>query len=428
MPVIYQNQIGFDGSISYRDGANLDAFGRLRVSTPHTLFDSHNEFGLDTYNIWDATANGTLISRGYNSSVSSGSNSVGPVNSDSRMCPVTVSATNGNYSILQSAYYSNYQPGKSHLIIVTGILAAGAGYAASFVVRSSVSGSIVDNEIVQNNWNLDKLDGTGRSGLTIDLTKMQILIIDAQMLYAGRIRFGFDIGGILVYAHEYLVANLLSERTMQIYDLPIRVQGITGASSTSFLSGYFDAYNGCFLKTTRATLGGTLQFSCSNVTSEGGEETKGLPRAVAQTTKIATTTRRPILSIRPKTTFNGYRNNTVITVKKAIIRSVGNDAFFEFVIGGTLTGESFASIGTYSTAEVDLSATAITGGIVVGSGFCEATGANSGSSVLIPINEKMWMYQIDALIATQTNFSIVATSLNATASCTAIINFSERVT
>jgi len=50
MPVIYQNQIGFDGSISYRDGANLDAFGRLRVSTPHTLFDSHNEFGLDTYN------------------------------------------------------------------------------------------------------------------------------------------------------------------------------------------------------------------------------------------------------------------------------------------------------------------------------------------------------------------------------------------
>jgi hypothetical protein len=425
---VIQNQLGFTGGVYYRDSANLDAFGRLRTSTPRSLFDAHNEFGLDTYNIWDATANGTLIARDYNASVSNGGNAVGPVNTNSRLCPVTVTSTDGHYSILQSAYYSNYQPGKSHLIVATGIFAAGSSYTASFVVRSSVSGSVVDTEIQQASWNLDRLDGTGLSGITLDLTKVQILYIDAQMLYAGRIRFGFDIGGVVVYAHEYLVANVLAQRTLQLFDLPVRVDGRTDSSTTYFSVGYFDASNGVFLKTSRTTKGGTVYFNCANVSSEGGELKNGEPRTVARTTSVGVTTRRPILSIRPKTTFNGYRNSSIITVEQAIARSVSNDAFFEFVVGGSLTDAAFSSLATYSVSEVDTSATAISGGVVVSSGFCESTGANTGAPVQYPLNQSFWLYQIDALVATQTPFSVVATSLNSTANCTTILNFKERMT
>jgi hypothetical protein len=428
MPLQSQNQLGFDGGIYYKDGAQLDAFGRLRVSNPKTLFDSHNEFGLDTENIWDATANGVLIARGYNGSVANVGNSVGPVNADTRMCPITVTATNGEYAILQSAYYCQYQPGKSHLAIVTGVLAAGAGYTASFVLRSKVSGAVVDTEILQQDWNVDKMDGTGASGITLDLTKIQILMIDAQMLYAGRIRFGFDIGGTLYYAHEIYVANTLSERSLQLYDLPVRLEGRTSLATTSFLSGYFDANNGVFLKTTRATKGGTIQFSCANVTSEGGEESAGLERTAALTTAATTTTRRPILSIRPKATFNGYRNSVIVTVREAIVRAVNNDAFFEFVAGGTLTGAAFSSISASSTCEVDTSATAISGGTVVSSGFAEASSASKGAPFVYAINDRFWMYQIDALAATQTAFSVVATSTGGTSNTTAVINFNERIT
>lgn len=56
------------------------------------------------------------------------------------------------------------------------------------------------------------------------------------------------------------------------------------------------------------------------------------------------------------------------------------------------------------------------------------SGANTGSPIQYSLNQSFWMYQIDALAATQTPFSVVATSLNSVATCTAIINFKERMT
>jgi hypothetical protein len=99
--------------MTLKDGAQLDAFGRLRVSQSNTQFDSQQEYGLDTRTTWDATANGTLSTASSNGSVTNGSNLVGPTNANTRLTPLTVSTTSGHYSVLQSKQYIRYIPGKS---------------------------------------------------------------------------------------------------------------------------------------------------------------------------------------------------------------------------------------------------------------------------------------------------------------------------
>lgn len=78
------------------------------------------------------------------------------------------------------------------------------------VIRSKVSGSVVNTEVAQANWNLDKLDGSGPSRATLDITKAQILMIDLQWLGVGRVRIGFVVNGVTYYVHQFLHANKIS--------------------------------------------------------------------------------------------------------------------------------------------------------------------------------------------------------------------------
>jgi hypothetical protein len=82
-----------DVKVGFADSPAVDSFGRLRVSTSTTLFDSQQEYGLDTLRLWDASANGTAHTASSNGSAVSGSNAVGPRNANTRMVPITVVAT-----------------------------------------------------------------------------------------------------------------------------------------------------------------------------------------------------------------------------------------------------------------------------------------------------------------------------------------------
>lgn len=412
------------------DGAQLSAFGRLKVAQSHTIFDCQNEYGLDTVRLWDATANGSLAAASTDGSVTSGSNSVGPTNTNTGLTPITVSSTNGHYSILQTRQYLRYVPGKGHSTYITGIFAAGSSATAYFVVRSSTSGSVVDTEVTQANWNFDKFDGTGPSGVTLDFTKIQILVLDAQMLYAGRVRCGFDVDGVLYWAHYFEIANNQSVPTLQTYNLPLRLEGRTGASSTSFLTGYFDSANGVFFKTTRTSLGGTINLECCSVQVEGDRELRGFSNATPTgISTIAVTTRRPILSIRPKATYNSRTNRGHIEQIDFLLRTTTNDSFIELVYGGTLTGASFASVSSSSITEYDVSASAISGGIVLREVF-----AISGLGVVGNLNNgeidpryPLCLSKIDALSATQPSMTLVATSFTGTSNVTPIMNWFEQV-
>jgi len=158
------------------DGANLDAFSRLRTSSGVTLFDSQQEYSLTTF-LW-------------NTVVASGGTATYTANLSATRLATT--GANGSRAIVQSRQYIRYQPGKGQLVIITGVLgtagdanvrrigqfddANGLFFSTSqdgpaVNVRSTVGGVLNNTSIPQAGWNIDKLDGTGPSGIVLDTTK-----------------------------------------------------------------------------------------------------------------------------------------------------------------------------------------------------------------------------------------------------------------
>ena len=417
--------------VQFSDSPALDSFQRLRVSQATTLFDAQQEYGLDTLRTWDASANGTIATESTNGSATSGSNAIGPTVQNTGMTPVTVSTTNGHYSILQSRQYTRYVPGFGQLIFQTGVFASGSGWTTALVHRTSTSGSVVDTAVAQSAWSIDKFDGTGPSGLILDLTKTQILFTQAQWLGVGRVVMGFGIGGRLYPAHQFRHANILTVPYTQTFNLPVRYELInTTASESKSRVGYFDSASGFFLETTRAVAGGSIQMICASVQTEGGTSLRGFPNSASNgVTSIGVTTRRPILSIRPKATYNSRTNRGHIEFETLELTAATNSAYYELVVGGTLTNASFAQVSAESIAERDVAATAITGGTTIISGFVTA-GAGSvrgGSTDSVDFRNPMVISQIDAAAARQIPFTVVCTSFTGTSNLAASMDWHERI-
>lgn len=407
----------FNGQITVGDGPNLDAFSRLRISAPETLFSSLADYG---YNRTQYETGGT------------GAGSSGTYDSTLRMTLLQVGAGTGT-SYIQSYEYIPYQPGKSQLIFVTGLLGSGVanvtkdiGYFDSrngifyrqngtsglqIVRRTSTSGVPVDNAIDQSNWNLDKLDGTGGSGLTIDPTKVFILTIDLQFLAMGRVRVGFDIGGQIIYVHEFLNANVLTTPYMQVANLPLHGQitanaGVGGAS--------------------------TMYYKCASVNSEGGYSAGlGYANSTPEGTVTAGSgTRTHILSIRPKTTYNGLTNRIKFILEQINILVTGNNPiFWELVVGAAFSGApSWADVNTlYSGFEYATGGTfsSLAGGIVIASGYCAAS-ATSPQQVAGRV-ASIYPITLDVAGATRAlgTLSLLVTGIGNTSATRASFNFVE---
>lgn len=415
--------------VSYADSVALDSFGRLRVSSPTTLFDAQQEYGLDTLRVWDGTANGTYTSASTDGSASSGGNAVGPTDASTRLTPITCSGTDTHYSILQSRRYARYIPGKGQLILMTGIFAPAASSTMSLVRRTSTSGSAVDTEIAQASWNIDKFDGTGVSGITLDFTKTQILVIQAQWLGVGRVVVGFDVNGVIYPAHQFLHANILTVPYTQTFNLPVRYEIRQETANNVARCGYFDHANGIFLKASKAQNGGTIQMVCCSVQSEGGMEDRGFPRAQGSLTAIGVTTRRAVLSIRPKATFNSRTNRVAIELANFALTAATNAAYYEIILGGTLGGvPAWTSVATDSVMEYDVAGTTVTGGTVVEAGFVLSGSGSTRAQTSGQVSTRapFVLSQIDALAARQDSISIVCTSFTGTSSITSAINWFEQ--
>lgn len=400
-------------SLSIKNGPNLDAFSRLRTSDPVTIFDSQSEYG-DSDLFWDSVAAGT--------------GTMSNLLDESAVLLSTGGTASGASMIRQTRIYHKYQPGHSQMILTTfkmsdpydnvvseigyndgnnGILLQRSGTTVSFVRRTYTSGAAIDNAIEQSEWNLDKMDGSGPSQLTLDLTKTQILIIDLQWLGVGRVRVGFDIDGIIYYAHEFKHANILTTPYMSTANLPIRVR----------------VYNDGI-----ATGTGTIKHICSSVISEGGfEDKRGLQFAVnTGTSLVGVTTRVPILTLRAKTTGpNSVVNTGQIIIKNFDAIATSNPSLVEIVLHGTLTSPSFAAVNaSYSLAEVDVAATAISGGIVIESFYLPAGNANKpGGAQRDPFSTIPILYS--SLTNTQDVISVVATSLSGTSDVACSMTWQE---
>lgn len=346
-------------------GMNLDAFGRLRVSNPYTLFDSQNRYTKDPQ---------------FDESLSGSATSTHLPNESSVQMQVTTAS--GDEVVRQTKRSFPYQPGKSLFVMCTFAMASGVtnlrqrvGYfnanngvflqqnnnALSFIVRTYTSGSVSDaREVAQSSWNGDKLDGTGSSGITLDVTKTQILFLDFEWLGVGSVRCGFIIDGKFIVAHTFHNANSLTSVYMQTAILPVRYE----IRANGTLSG-----------------SKSMKQICSSVISEGGYEQKSAltwARQTSPTTAVGTSF-VPLVSIRLKSANLGA---VVIPNGFSFMPTSASD-YFEIVLikNATLTGASYSSIST--NVEYDITATALTGGTIVKSEFT-SSGVLSGNTVNDP--------------------------------------------
>ena len=353
------------------DSASIDAFGRLRVSNPTSIFDSQAQYN-DNTTLWQNKITNT-----------SGNAAVSHLADESTIA-LTVES---NDSITrQSRQYFRYQPGKSQLIMLTFVFSPGVtnlvqriGYyddenglylelnenTINCVLRTSVSGSVVNNSIPQASWNLDKMDGTGPSGIVLDPTKAQIFITDIEWLGVGRVRAGLVIDGVIFYVHEFLHANILQTAYMTTANLPIRYEIMANGAVTG---------------------SHVLRSICSQVSSEGGmSEISGFPFSATNgnTLKnITTSAFSPIISIRPKQLFNGITNRGIIIPESYNIYSQDQSIAVQTVFGATLTDALWTSVNTESIVEFSVAATAMTGGTVISSDFAAAVSSGNSGGVL----------------------------------------------
>jgi hypothetical protein len=204
----------------------------------------------------------------------------------------------------------------------------------------------------------------------------------------------------------------------------------TGASTSKSRVGYYDSANGAFLEVERAVAGGTVNFNCCSVQTEGGEDLPGFPRSAnSGTTLVSITTRRPLIAIRPKATFNSRTNRGHID---NIMFDLYSDAggLWEVVIGGTLGGgTAFTSVNADSIVEYDTGSTTLTGGVTLVSGYVSASSgkATAGSVGGADLRYPLVLSQIDALAAVQTPVSMVVTRFSGATSMAASMNWHEQV-
>ena len=239
--------------------SQLDAFGKLRTTHPYTLLDI--KFPVLNSNSTPTPTPAYLkndLQLIYYKSGSGGSVTYG----DSQ---ANMIQDGSGQSISQSRQYCNYQPGKSLLIMMSFVFNTDTstsddyllrvGYydkynglflqfdgndsdPVSVVLRSNklTDTSITDTIYTQSIWNMDKLDGTGNSGIILDFTKAQLLIIDLEWLSVGRVRFGFVCYGRIIYCHQITNVNSLSGPYMYTANLPVRYEIVNNSSGLAKLT------------------------------------------------------------------------------------------------------------------------------------------------------------------------------------------------
>lgn len=353
--------------IRLSDSATADAFGRQRISEPYTLFDSKQIFDNQPL-FWDdqeTSGGGTGSSHSVYEAAST----------------ISVGTETAGTRVRQTFRRFNYQPGKSHLIMMTfgefdtatgitkragyfdgnnGIFFESSEGTLSVVRRTNVSQTPTDNSVSQSNWNVDKLDGTGPTGKTIDLTKTQIAFIDIEWLGVGRVRMGFVIDGAICYCHEFLNANSLTTVYMSTPNLPLRyeISNDGNGAADDFVA------------------------ICCSVISEGGVQKTGMLRAAStantQVDANAADSLYAAIGLRLKSAYIG----ATVELERLSMLAEGNDDFEWSIRWNPTVADTFTySDQTNSAVQVATGATAntVTGGYLLDCGYVDSASALNAS-------------------------------------------------
>lgn len=331
-------------------GTAVDAFGRARMSQPMTLFDSFHRYRENDKWNTSNTATGSSYSYDANSS----------------MISMNVTTANGANVLRETARTFAYQPGKSLLTLNTFNMAPAqtgltqkVGYfgtqngvyvelkdsTVSFVIRSSSTGTQVEDRVSQSSWNIDKLDGTGPSLLTLDMTKSQIFWTDIEWLGVGTVRCGFVIDGKMIQCHSFHHSNKTAGTYMTTACLPLRAE-IYNTANTGNSS--------------------TMNLICNSVISEGGYELRGDQYCVGQLPNNSYTLTTagifyPVVALRLR---SDRQDAIVVPTNFSVLGLTGNGTriAYKIVDGATVSGGTWVNADANSSVQYNITATTMSGG------------------------------------------------------------------
>lgn len=363
--------------VSLLDGPNVDAAGRIRVGVAEVQFESkllHDAAPI----LWDDQQ---VSGAGTTSTYSAVTNTL----------TMSVSAATAGRRVRQTLRRLTYQPGKSQLLFFTGVIgapAAGiirevgqtdgtngvlfssrnvvtASYPSSavyVVVRSSTSGVTADTAVPQSGWNLDRLDGSGGSanpsGITLNFNLGQLFVIDYTWLSLGDVRFGFRVGGRIVYCHRFTFENVVALPWAATPDLPLRYS----------------------IENTGAGGAASLVQICSAVFSEASLNNTGYSFGVNRGATALTTNNDasiyPLIAIRLR---SGYLGSTVRPTSITIACSSTAVFAWYLLVNPTVTGTALSFSGVNLTSvEADVARTNTT--TLTPTGLAIATGVAQAAS------------------------------------------------
>jgi hypothetical protein len=396
-----------------------DSFGRLRVSEPFTLFDSSHRYRDN--GLWSTYTSGTASAT---------------FNASQGLMDLTIGTANNDEIIRETTKVFSYQPGKSLLVMNTfvmsptktnlrqrvgyygddnGLYVELYGNALSLVERSLVTGVVTETPVAQADWNGDKLDGTGLSGLTLDMSKAQIFWMDIEWLGVGTVRLGFIINGQFILCHSFHHANLITSTYITTASLPLRYE-IKNVGATSSSSN--------------------LKQVCSTVLSEGGYELSGAQQAVgtAVTSPFRLTTAGtfyPVVTLRLKSSAStppvDRTDAVVIITALSLLGKTTGDTFNWQVRNASISsGGTWVSAGADSAVEYNLTATTLTtAGRTMASGYFSTTQQTGGGIDIL--KEAIFANQLErnGILGTAFEFSVVCAANNNNSDLFASIDWEE---
>jgi hypothetical protein len=328
-----------------------DVFGRTKVSNPQTIFESEN-FYVPSYQYSTEAVGGAGLTH---------------LPSESAVA-LSVTGESGSRVSIESRRVMPYQPGKSLQVLQSfqfaspspglrqrvgyfsrrdGVYLERLGGEATLVLRSSVSGSVLETRVPQSAWNVDPLDGTGDTSLVLDLDRSQILWLELEWLGVGSVRVGFAYNGTFVTTHQFDHANVGDTTYMRTACLPVRVE-VESLESGSGAS--------------------SMRHICASVISNGGFDDRPTATFVTRESAVGTTL-IPMVAIR---LAPGRENAVVLPGRDEVTPLAAGNFQFSLLRNPVLTG------GTWVTEErgnvqYNVSATGVTGGTVVRTGYITST-------------------------------------------------------
>lgn len=370
------------------DSGAVDAFGRARVSEPLTLFDSTLRYDKRS-DMWNETITG-------------GASSTHNINQSSVY--MTVATASGDSVLRRTRKRFPYQPGKSMLSIQSfggaplasgliqevglfddnnGVMLRASGTTVQLVVRGKYSGTVTENVVNQDQWNLDRAEW-------LDFSKANIFVTDLEWLGAGRVRCGFILDGEYYYCHEFLHANNISSVYMTSAVLPQSYRIANQSATTS---------------------GATLKHICSTVASEGGYQPYGEVYTIAPSIGaiVNTSGERIVAGIRMA---SGRTDNVIIPVKVDLVTEDNTTVKWRLRRNPVTSGVTWAaSENGRGNVETTSSGSFVSGGTVVNAGLYFSAG-----SVEIDVQDGLSLsLGVDANGVSDELFLTVASSGNAKA-------------